>query len=160
MNNPAKVVIAASIILVATTLFAGLTYYQRADETLRGINATIFATSVRTSYDMALLKFNATLSNAGPIDVHLSGLVGTITIGGKPVYTRELGPFTIKPGSPVTIALTEDVLAVPVAGEAFKDIGSGMIRLGTTFEGVASAGGLTRDVAFSGSGVAAFWNRP
>jgi hypothetical protein len=160
MNNPTKVVIAASIILVATTLLAGLTIHQRADETLRGINATIFATNVRTSYDMAMLRFNATLSNAGPLDIRLSSLVGTITIGGTPVYTGELGPITIKPDSSVMIVLTEDILAVPVAGEIFADIGSGKIRLGVTFTGVASAGGLTRGVTFSGSGVAAFWNRP
>ncbi len=159
MNNPRKAVIAASLILSATALFAGLTYYQRADETLRGINATVFATNVRTSYDMAMLTFNATLSNAGTLDVQLSGLVGTVTIGGAPVYTRELDPVTVKPGSPVTFALTEDVLAVPVAGEAFADVGLGMIRLGVTFTGTASTMGLTRIVTFSGGGVAAFWNR-
>lgn len=140
MNNPTKAVIAASLILAATTLFAGLTIYQRADETLRGINATIFATNVHTSYDMAMLTFNATLSNTGPLDIHLSDLVGTITIGGTPVYTGELGPTTIKPGSPATIALNKDILAVPVAGETFADIGSGMIRLDVTFTGIASSG--------------------
>ncbi len=157
MNGPAKLVFAASIILAVTTLFAGLTYYQRADETLQGINSTIFATSVSTSYDMAKFTFNATLSNTGHLDISLSDLEGTITIGGTPVYTGELDPLTVKPGSSVTIALKKGILAVPVSGDAFEDIGSGMIRLGVTFKGIASAGGLTRGIMFSGGGVAAFW---
>ena len=97
---------------------------------------------------MAKFKFNATISNMGSLDLHLSGLKVVITIGGAPVYTGELGPCTVKPDLPLTVVLNEGVLAVPVASEAFADVGSGMIRLGVTFNGAASAGGFTRVVSF------------
>jgi hypothetical protein len=151
--------VAALLILISMAIYFGsISSYKRADDTFRGVTASISMTSFDRSYGLALFTFNSTLSNYGPLDIHLSNLSGAVTIGDEPVYISELGSVTITSGSTCTLVLTEKTLVVPVVGEAFRDFGNGMIKVGVTFSGTASTAGLTRNITFTGSALTPFWN--
>jgi LEA14-like dessication related protein len=132
------------------------------EETFNSLTPSITDTSLGYNLNHTVqLILNTTLANSGPLDVSFRGLSFTILVGGKQVRLTKLGNLTLMAGR--SLSLDDSKLALNVTDldeSLYRALKSPNLTLEVDFNGVAEAGGVTRNVTLRGNSTTGFLHGP